>query len=464
MDFSQRPFTVVWETTRACDLACVHCRAEAKTSRSAGELTFVEAQKLIGEIKEFGPPYPIFILTGGDPAKRPDIFDVIACARSEGLRVAMTPSATPLITRDAVRHLAEAGLVRLALSLDGTNAATHDGFRGVAGSFSRTIQILDWCGEFGLESQLHTTVTRHVLADLPAIADLVAERGIKLWALFMLIAVGRAARPEIRRLNISARQFESLFHWLYEFAQSAPFDLTPREGHHYRRVLLQRRAEELGVPAEELLAQVERRRLTPSDLASPGKGTKIVRAPLGVNDGKGIVFISHTGDVQPSGFLNLPAGSLRAQSLVDIYRNSAVFLRLRDDALISGKCGVCEFKSVCGGSRARAYAITGDPMRSDPYCIYQPAAWKARRRGDSPSLFHPPLRAEMVSGSHSEAQPKNLGFVRSRKSAMLREVYPERSRRAQHDTNKHPPAVTQSHVGRTELRHPTRRDSHGTSS
>ena len=157
MDFNQRPFTAVWETTRACDLACLHCRAEANPHRSAGELTFEEAQNLVHQIKSFGAPYPLFILTGGDPAKRPDIFDIIAYARGEGLRVAMTPSATPLIDRNAVRRFAEAGLVRLALSLDGKDAASHDGFRGVAGSFDRTLRILDWCREFGLETQIHTT-------------------------------------------------------------------------------------------------------------------------------------------------------------------------------------------------------------------------------------------------------------------------------------------------------------------
>jgi radical SAM protein len=381
MDFSQRPFTVIWEMTRACDLACLHCRADADRLRDSAELTFQEAQGLIQSIKAFGKPYPIFILTGGDPAKRPDVFDIIASARSEGLRIAMTPSATPLITRDMVRRVAAAGLVRLALSLDGKDSLTHDGFRGVEGSFSRTMQILDWCREFGLETQIHTTVTRHVLDDLPAIAEMIVERGIKLWALFLLIAVGRAARPEIRRLNISARQLESLFHWLYDLAQSAPFDVTPREGYHYRRVLLQRKASELGVAVEELLAQVEARQLTPSDLASSGKATRILRAPLGVNDGKGVVFISHKGDVQPSGFLNLVGGNLRCGSLVDIYQKSPVFERVRDYGQISGKCGVCEFKNICGGSRARAYALTGNPMHSDPYCIYQPAAWKTRPRG-----------------------------------------------------------------------------------
>jgi AdoMet-dependent heme synthase len=378
VDFNQRPFTVIWETTRACDLACLHCRAEANPQQNSEELSFAEAQRLIGSLKAFGRPFPILVLTGGDPAKRADIFDIISYARDQGLRVAMTPSATPLITYDMVRRFAEAGLVRLALSLDGKDAMTHDSFRGVAGSFARTMQILDWCDEVGLETQIHTTVTRHVLHDLPEIADMIAQRRIKLWALFLLISIGRAARPEIRRLNISARQFESLFHWIYELSKSAPYDVTPREGYHYRRVLLQRKSNEMGIPVEELLGEVEKMALTPSDLAAPSSAPKIVRAPLGVNDGKGVVFISYKGDVQPSGFLNMAGGNVRSQSLADIYKYSSLFQDVRDYSQIKGKCGVCEFKSICGGSRARAYALTGDPMQSDPYCVYQLAAWTRR--------------------------------------------------------------------------------------
>ena len=211
---------------------------------------------------------------------------------------------------------------------------------------------------------------------------MIARLGIKLWALFLLIAVGRAARGEIRRLNINARQIESLFNWLYDLTKSASYDVTPREGYHYRRVLLQRKAADLGIPVAELLSEVKKKPLTPSDLAPAGTAPRIVRAPLGVNDGKGVVFISHQGDVQPSGFLNLVGGNIRSESLVDIYQKSATFLQVRDYAQIKGKCGVCEFKFICGGSRARAYALTGDPMRSDPYCVYQPAAWRARVRGD----------------------------------------------------------------------------------
>lgn len=378
MDFNQRPFTVIWETTRACDLACLHCRAEAKPQRDREELSFSEAQQLITSLKAFGRPFPIFVLTGGDPAKRPDIFDIIAYAREQGLRVAMTPSATPLITRAAMKRFAEAGLVRLALSLDGKEAKTHDGFRGVQGSFERTLRILEWCDEFGIETQIHTTVTRHVLNDLPKISEIIAQRGIKLWALFLLIAVGRAARPEIRRFNITAREIESLFNWLYELANSAPYDITPREGYHYRRIVIQRKAAELGIAVGDLLEAVEQQMLTASELGGSRVAQRIVRAPLGVSDGKGVVFISHTGNVQPSGFLNLAGGNVRSDFLIDIYRNSPVFQQLRNYSNLKGKCGVCEFRSICGGSRARANAVTGDPMQSDPYCVYQPLRWQER--------------------------------------------------------------------------------------
>jgi radical SAM protein with 4Fe4S-binding SPASM domain len=185
----------------------------------------------------------------------------------------------------------------------------------------------------------------------------------------------------VRRLNLSARQLESLFHWLYDLEKSASFDVTPREGYHYRRVLLQRRAAEAGITVEDLLCDVEKKHSTPADVRTSPKANRILRAPLGVNDGKGIVFISHQGDVQPSGFLNLVGGNFRRESLASVYRNSPLFLRLRDSSLIEGKCGMCEFKNICGGSRSRAYAITGNPMHSDPFCAYQPAAWRAAANG-----------------------------------------------------------------------------------
>ncbi len=381
MDFNDRPFTVVWETTRACDLACLHCRADAVVQRNPFELTTEEAYKLIGMIKEFNWPYPLFILTGGDPLKRPDIYEIVASASHEGLRVAMTPSATPLVTKDVVKRLAEAGLTRLALSLDGSIAEVHDGFRGVSGSFAHTLRIVEWCREFGIETQIHTTVTRHSLEDLPRIVDKITPWGIKLWALFFLIATGRAARPEIRRLNIRANDFERVFNWLYDLSKSASYDITPREGYHYRRVLLQRRAQEIGVPVEMLLEQISQKPTTPGELVSFLNRPQIPRAPLGVNDGKGIVFISHTGTVQPSGFLPHVGGNVRKSPLTEIYRHSPLFTQIRDYSQLKGKCGVCEFKHICGGSRARAYAVTGDYMQSDPYCIYRPQKPKESNNG-----------------------------------------------------------------------------------
>jgi radical SAM protein len=372
MDFNDRPFTVVWETTRACDLACLHCRADAVVQRNPFELTTEEAYKLIGMIKEFNQPYPLFILTGGDPIKRPDIYEIVTSATHQGLRVAMTPSATPLVTKKVVKRLAEAGLTRLALSLDGSTAEVHDGFRGVSGSFTHTLHIVEWCREFGIETQIHTTVTRHSLEDLPRIVDRITPWGIKLWALFFLIATGRAARPEIRKLNIRANDFERIFNWLYDLSKSVPYDITPREGYHYRRVLLQRRAQEMGVPVEMLLNQISQKPTTPGELVSFPNRPRIPRAPLGVNDGKGIVFISHTGTVQPSGFLPHVGGNVRKSPLAEIYRRSPLFIQIRDYSQLKGKCGVCEFKQICGGSRARAYAVTGDYMQSDPYCLYRP--------------------------------------------------------------------------------------------
>ncbi len=398
MDFNQRPFTVIWETTRACDLVCLHCRADAIPERNPYELNTREALRLLEMMKEFGQPYPLLVLTGGDPMKRPDIFDIVAAAKERGIRVAMTPSATPLVTRNAVKGLAEAGLVRLALSLDGSTPKVHDGFRGVQGSFVHTMHILSWCREFNIETQIHTTVTKHSLDDLPRIAEMVAQWDIKLWALFFLIAVGRAARPEIRRLNISPYDFERLFHWMYDLSKSVPYDITPREGYHYRRVMLQRRAEELGVSVEELLKEVSQKPMLPTDLVPSQSRPKIVRAPLGVNDGRGVLFVSHVGVVQPSGFLPLGGGNIREEPLTEIYRRSPLFVRVRDYSQLKGKCGVCEFKSICGGSRSRAYAVTGDYMRSDPYCVYRPKAWKARR--DESVTEAAPSKASFPQESH----------------------------------------------------------------
>jgi radical SAM protein len=356
LDFDERPFIVIWETTQACDLACVHCRACAQPLRSALELNTNEAKRLIDEVKALRAP--VFVLTGGDPLKRPDIFELVQYASTNGVRISLTPSATPLLTREAVHRLKQCGLARLAVSLDGPDAEVHDAFRRVPGSYNWTISAVRWAREVGLPAQINTTITRHNLQYLDAMIALLRELDIVLWSVFFLVPTGRGSAIDL----ISAEEFEQVFEKLYETSRRVSFDIKSTEAQHYRRFLLQRRTEE------------KRNGNAPSvsPLLSTGTADGIGRAPRGINDGKGFVFISHLGEVFPSGFLPVSAGNVRRASLSELYRHSRLFMRLRDSSNLRGKCGICEFREVCGGSRARAYALTGDPFAEEPCCIWQP--------------------------------------------------------------------------------------------
>lgn len=358
IDFDERPFLVIWETTQACDLACLHCRASAQPSRNPLELSTEEAKRLIDEIAALKAP--LFVLTGGDPLKRPDIYELVSYATERKLRPSMTPSATPLLSRAAIVKLKESGLARLAISLDGPTAEIHDGFRRVAGSFNQTIQGARWAREIGLSVQINTTITRHNLKHLDAIIALLEELDIALWSVFFLVPTGRGANIDL----ISAEEFEQVFAKLYETYRRVQFDIKSTEAQHYRRYLLQRRTELRRAGATK-----------PSELP-PVLGTVsadgIGRAPKGINDGKGFVFVSHTGEVFPSGFLPVSAGSVRSDSLTKIYRESPLFRSLRDERNLLGKCGRCEYKRICGGSRARAYALTDNIFAEEPCCIYRP--------------------------------------------------------------------------------------------
>jgi len=358
LDFNERPFIVIWETTQACDLACVHCRACAQPLRSSLELSTAEAKGLIGEIANM--QVPLFVLTGGDPLKRPDVFELVAYATKLGVRTSLTPSATPLLTYDAIGNLKRAGLARLAVSLDGSRAALHDAFRGVRGSYEWTLQAIRWARETGLPVQVNTTITRRNLADFDAFVQLLETLDIVLWSVFFLVPTGRGQAADL----VSAKEFESVFAKIYEVSRRVPFDIKTTEAQHYRRYVAQRRAEE------------RRENRSPSSgratTQEPADG--IGRAPRGLNDGKGFVFVSHKGEVFPSGFLPLAAGNVRKQSLQEIYRDSPLFVGLRDTANLKGKCGVCEFREICGGSRARAYAMAGDCFAEEPCCVYVPKA------------------------------------------------------------------------------------------
>ncbi len=355
IDFNERPFLAIWEVTQACDLACVHCRASAQPNRHPMELSTAEGKNLIDQIA--GMQVPVFVLTGGDPIKRPDLFELIAHARSVGVRVSLTPSATPLLTREIIVRLKESGLARLAVSMDGASATTHDAFRGMSGSFARTMDAARWANEVGLPVQINTTFSRRNIGEIDAIVERIASLKITLWSVFFLVPTGRGKLNDL----LSAEEFEQVFAKLYRLSRAVPFDIKTTEAQHYRRYLLQQHAAErrAGVVFE------------PTE-KSPDM---IGRAPRGLNDGKGFVFISHTGEVFPSGFLPLSAGNIRRQPLSTIYRESPLFCNLRDTDKLEGKCGACEFKQICGGSRARAYALTGDPHAEEPCCSYIPRGY-----------------------------------------------------------------------------------------
>ncbi len=355
-DFDKAPFLILWELTRACALACKHCRAEAMPDAAEGELTLDECKKVLGEIKQFGNP--LIVLTGGDPARRKDLFEIIAEARRLGLKVAMTPSATPTTTRETIARLKKAGLERLAISLDAPDIDSHDDFRQVAGSYDWTLSIIGWAREFDLPVQINTTVTKHNYHQFDEMAELVASLGAVLWSVFFLVPVGRASE----RMQITAAEAESALIRMAKLADQGKIDVKSTAAPHFRRVLLQRTCEKTGPPAPAMSRQMgslpERLRLG------------ALRSYQSVNDGKGLLFISHIGEILPSGFLPVCAGNVREQSLVDMYQNSDVFRQLRDSEQLKGKCGVCRYRQVCGGSRARAFAASGDYMESDPLCLY----------------------------------------------------------------------------------------------
>lgn len=362
LDFNQRPYIVIWEATQACDLACVHCRACAKPSRNPFELSTAEAKGLIDQIAEM--KVPVFVLTGGDPLKRPDIYELVEYANGRGVHTSMTPSATPLLTKEAIAMLRERGLARLAVSLDGSTAEIHDAFRRVPGSYQWTLNAIRWARELGLPVQINTTITRRNLGDLDSMVRLLPTLDLVLWSVFFLVPTGRGQTQDL----VSAEKFEMVFEKLYETANHVRFEIKTTEAQHYRRFLLQRRAQERKQGIASARTSVPAAQAFPAALGGDG----IARAPRGLNDAKGFVFVSHVGEVFPSGFLPQSAGNIRRDRLAELYCDSPLFRRLRDTSHLKGKCGLCEFKDICGGSRARAYALTGDAMAEEPCCVYEP--------------------------------------------------------------------------------------------
>jgi MoaA/NifB/PqqE/SkfB family radical SAM enzyme len=345
-DFDRAPFIVIWETTRACALACVHCRAEAQPHRDRQELTTEEGEALIDRVRAFGDPPPILVFTGGDPLRRPDIVHLVRYGTTRGLSVSLTPSGTAAVSEAKLTALRDAGLARLAVSLDGATAEVHDAFRGVRGSYEHTMRIIDRARHLGLPLQINTTVCRRTATGLTALAEQVERFGVALWALFFLIPVGRADVA----LALDANEIEAVLYWAADLAGRAPFGIKTTEAPQFHRLLASRAT----VPAPRA--------------AAPG------RAGRAVTDGNGFVFVDHLGEICPSGFLPLPAGNVRRDDLVTVYREDPLFVSLRDPDRLGGRCGKCEYRARCGGSRARAFAMLGDPLAEDPGCAYAPVA------------------------------------------------------------------------------------------
>ena len=338
-NLAEYPRRVYWELTRACGLACSHCRAEAQQERLPDELNTEEAFALLCSLAK-ARHKPVVVLTGGDPLERPDFWEIFDFAKQQGLNVDVAPSATPKLTRDVVFKLKERGVGAMSLSLDGSTPSSHDALRGIDGCYSRTMNSAKDMADAGVPLQVNTLVTANTLPDMPAICRQVETMTAKRWSLFFLITTGRGSLLP----QITASQAEDLLNWAWEAGQKASFMVAATEAPMYRRVIAQRSGKPPNAPV-------------------PGAGMR---------DGSGILFISYRGDVSPSGFLPRIAGNVRDADVLRIYRESPEFLKLRDTGGFGGRCGVCEYRESCGGSRSRAYAATGDILAEDPLCAYEP--------------------------------------------------------------------------------------------
>lgn len=342
-----------WELTLACGLVCRHCRAKAMKRALPGELSTEQAVSFLDDITGFGDPMPHVVLTGGDPLQRGDLYDIMAAAGERGIGVSVSPSVTPLLTRQSMHAMHEAGSHAISLSLDGSTAARHDGIRRVQGTFDQTMAAFDWAEEVGMPVQVNTLVSAETVDDLPEVYRLLTTKKVARWTLFFLIQTGRG----VMLSEITPERSEQVMEWLHSLRASTPFQLSTTEAIHYRRVLAQH-MEAQGMDADQIVR------------------SRAARA-FGVRDGNGIVFISHVGDVTPSGFMPLTIGNIKESSIVDLYRDHPLMRDLRDPSTFHGKCGVCEYNQLCGGARSRAWAATGDALGEDPMCTYVPGAWRA---------------------------------------------------------------------------------------
>lgn len=340
---------VAWEVTRSCNLACVHCRASSVCGPYAEELTTDQGRKLLENIASFSNP--VIILTGGEPLLRPDIYELAAYGDKKGLRMVLATNAT-LVTEEIAGKMLDAGIKRVSVSIDGLDAESHDRFRGVPGAFDGAMIGIAAMKKAGMEFQINTTITQTNLAQIEGILELALRLGAAAHHIFLLVPTGRG--KDLADQEITPGDYEKTLNWFYEKSRTCPIQLKATCAPHYYRIFHQGKKE------------------APAPSTAGGHGHPFHTMTRGCMGGSSFCFISHTGQIQPCGYLELDCGQVKKKNFVDIWNNSEIFRDLRDLRKFKGKCGRCEFIRVCGGCRARAYETTGDYLAEEPFCIYEP--------------------------------------------------------------------------------------------
>jgi radical SAM protein with 4Fe4S-binding SPASM domain len=392
-----KPRLIFWEVTKGCNLRCIHCRATATELASPTDLSTPKALDIITQISEFGNP--ILVLSGGEPLYRPDIFQLARYGTDRGLRVALATNGT-LVTKEIARKIVDSGVQRVSISLDGSTAEIHDTFRGIPGAFDAAIYGFKNLKELGMSVQINMTIARHNASQLPDVLNMVRDLGADALHTFLLVPVGCGVDIAAEQM-VPPDEYERILNWFYDKSLEGGIELKATCAPHYFRVVRQRRAEERKATGygSAPVAEASAPAIGPVEMTMPGstgisfvpgQGARAGHAghPGGHPDGMsavtkgclagtGVCFISHQGEVYPCGYLPTIAGDLRKEKFADIWNNADVFQTLRDDDGLKGKCGCCEFRHVCMGCRARAYAATGDFMASEPFCVYEPKNFKA---------------------------------------------------------------------------------------
>jgi radical SAM protein len=366
IDYNSKPILIFWEATKACDLACKHCRASALLEALPDEMNLEESLSFIEQIKGFGAPYPVLILTGGDIMKKRGLEEILKRTKELGIPTSMSPSATPLLNEAAFEMMKKYGVKSLSLSLDGASSDTHDWLRGYLGTFDKTVNLARSIISEGFTLQINTTIFKRNVHELPQLLKILLETKVKTWEVFSLIKTGRG----IDREDLDPQAYEDVFNYL-EFASRYGISVRTVEAPFFRRIMIEREKTTYnGGPLYSKLVEE-----TVTLLGRPADKTKGHTSQT--RDGKGIIFVAHNGDVNPSGFLPIKLGSVKEKTISDIYRNNETLVSLRDSKNFKGRCGACEYSDICGGSRSRAYTYFGDILQEDPRCVYIPESMKA---------------------------------------------------------------------------------------